>query len=134
MPPCAIDPFYIASLLKSDWEEQDFTSVDGAIKTLAFEIRNKRGELFGTWSEYIALTLNEVNDKYAKKIILLLSKERYKEFTRKEISNHLGGQLDDSVLEKKLQALVYGDLISPGSNAFRYCGIPDDILDLIGYL
>ncbi|RKZ45396.1 MAG: hypothetical protein DRR16_23000 [Candidatus Parabeggiatoa sp. nov. 3] len=125
------DPFYIASLLKSDWEEQDFTSVDGAIKTLAFEIRNKRGELFGTWSEYIALTLNEVNDKYAKKIILLLSKERYKEFTRKEISNHLGGQLDDSVLEKKLQALVYGDLISPGSNAFRYCGIPDDILDLI---
>jgi hypothetical protein len=125
------DPFYIASLLKSDWEEQDFTSVDGAIKTLAFEIRNKRGELFGTWSEYIALTLNEVNDKYAKKIILLLSKERYKEFTRKEISTHLGGQLDDSTLEKKLQALVYGDLISPGSNAFRYCGIPDDILDLI---
>ena len=62
---------------------------------------------------------------------MLLSKERDKELTRKEISSHLGGQLDDNSLEKKLQALVYGDLISPGSNAFRYCGIPDDILDLI---
>jgi len=27
--------------------------------------------------------------------------------------------------------LVYGDLITQGSNNFRYCGIPDDILDLI---
>ncbi len=125
------DPFYIASLFRSDWEYQDFTSVDGAIKTLAFEIRNKEGELFGTWSEYIALTLEEVNDKYAKQILLFLSKERYKECTRLEISNHLGGPLDDRALEKKLKALVYGDLITQGTNNFRYCGIPDDILDLI---
>ncbi len=30
-----------------------------------------------------------------------------------------------------LRTLEYGDLISQGSNNFRYCGIPDDILDLI---
>jgi hypothetical protein len=126
------DPFYIASLFRSDWEEQDFTSVDGAIKTLAYEIRNQKGELFGTWSEYIFSTIKEVNDKQAKKILLFLSKERYKEYTRLEISNHLGGKLDDNALEKKLQALEYGDLITrPGLSRFRYCGIDDDILDLI---
>jgi hypothetical protein len=44
----------------------------------------------------------------------------------------LGDQLDDSTLEKKLRALEYGDLIKrPGLSHFRYCGIPDDILDLI---
>ncbi|RKZ73924.1 MAG: hypothetical protein DRR19_30540 [Candidatus Parabeggiatoa sp. nov. 1] len=126
------DPFYIASLFRSDWEHQDFNSVDGAMKTLAFEIRNTKGELFGTWSEYIYSTIKEVNDQYAKKIMLFLSKDRYKEYTRIEISNHLGGKLSDSKLEKKLQALEYGDLITrPGLSHFRYCGIPDDILDLI---
>ncbi len=126
------DPFYIASLLRSDWEEQDFTNIEGAKKTLAYEIRNHDGELFGTWSEYIYSTINEVNDKYAKKILLFLSKDRYQEHTRLEIGKHLGGQLEDSALEKKLQALEYGDLIKrPGLSHFRYCGIPDDILDLI---
>ncbi len=44
----------------------------------------------------------------------------------------MGGQLEDGALEKKLQALEYGDLIKrPGLSHFRYCGIPDDILDLI---
>ena len=126
------DPFYIASLLRSDWEDQDFSSVEGAKKTLSYEIRNHDGELFGTWSEYIYSTINEVNDKYAKKILLFLSKERYQEHTRLEIGQHLGGQLDDGALEKKLHALEYGDLITrPGLSHFRYCGIPDDILDLI---
>jgi len=126
------DPFYIASLFRSDWADQDFTNVEGAKKTLVYEIRNHDGELFGTWSEYIYSTINEVNDKYAKKILLFLSKDRYQEHTRLDIGKHLGGQLEDSALEKKLQALEYGDLIKrPGLSHFRYCGIPDDILDLI---
>jgi len=126
------DPFYIASLLGSDWEEQDLTTVEGVKKTLAYEIRDHEGELFGTWSEYIYSTLNEVNDQYAKKILLFLSKERYQEHTRLEIGKHLGDQLDDNKIKKKLRALEYGDLIKrPGLSHFRYCGIPDDILDLI---
>jgi hypothetical protein len=73
-----------------------------------------------------------VNDKYAKKILLFLSQDRYKEYTRVEISNHLGGKLNDSALETKLKALEYGDLITkPGISNFRYCGIGDDILDMI---
>ena len=126
------DPFYIASLFRSDWEHQDFLSVDGAMQTLAFEIRNQEGELFGTWSEYIDSTLKEVNDQYAKQILLLLSKDRYQEYTRPEISHHLGDKLSERELERKLQTLEYGDLITrPGTSRYRYCGIPDDILDLI---
>jgi hypothetical protein len=126
------DPFYIASLFRSDWSHQNFLSVDGALKTLAFEILNQKGELFGTWSEYIFSTIKDVNDQEAKKILLFLSKDRYKEHTRVEISNHLKGRLSNSELEQKLRALEYGDLITrPGLSLFRYSGIPDDILDMI---
>jgi hypothetical protein len=60
-----------------------------------------------------------------------LSKERHKECTRVEISNHLGGQLSNGELEEKLRVLEYGDLITKGVSNFRYSGIQDDILDLI---
>ncbi|MDM8562838.1 hypothetical protein QUF54_05735 [Candidatus Marithioploca araucensis] len=83
------DPFYIASLLRSDWEERDFSTIDGVIKTLDYEIKNRDGELFGTWSEYIYSTIKAVNDRYAKQILLFLSREREKECTRTEIS-HVG--------------------------------------------
>ncbi|MDM8549286.1 hypothetical protein QUF72_04375 [Desulfobacterales bacterium HSG2] len=125
------DPFYIAALFRSDWADRDFTSVDGAIRTLAYEVMNRDGEIFGTWSEYIDSTMKEVNDRHAKKILLFLSRERFRECTRDEIRDHLAGKLDDRQLEKRLSTLEYGDLVSRGSSNFRYCGIPDDILDLI---
>jgi hypothetical protein len=125
------DPFYIASLLRSDWEERDFSTTDGVIKTLDYEIKNRDGELFGTWSEYIYSTIKAVNDRYAKQILLFLSREREKECTRTEISEHLEGQLSESELEEKLNTLEYGDLITQGTSNFRYRGIPDNILDLI---
>jgi len=125
------DPFYIASLLRSDWIDKDFSTAEGVIKTLDYEIKNRDGELFGTWSEYIYSTIKAVNDRYAKQILLFLSQEREKECTREEISKHLEEQLSDSELEEKLHILEYGDLITQGSSNFRYRGIPDDILDLI---
>ncbi len=125
------DPFYIASLLRSDWKERDFSTPSGVIKTLNYEFKNRKGELFGTWSEYIYSTIKAVNDRHAKQILLFLSQEREKECTRTEISNHLEGQLSENQLEEKLRILESGDLISQGSNNFRYRGIDDDILDLI---
>ena len=125
------DPFYIASLLRSDWRERDFSSEDGVIRTLNYEVKNRKGELFGTWSEYIYSTIKAINDRYAKQILLFLSRNREKECTRKEISDHLKGKLSESELEEKLNALEAGDLITQGSSNFRYRGIDDDILDLI---
>jgi hypothetical protein len=125
------DPYYIATLFRSDWAEQDFTTTQGAIKTLAYEIRNRKGELFGTWSEYIFSTIKAVNDRHTKQILLFLSQERDKECTREQISNAIGNKLSDPKLEERLRTLEYGDLITQGSSNFRYCGIPDDILDFI---
>ncbi len=128
------DPFYIATLFRTDWPDQDFASISGAINTLTYEIKNRKGAIFKTWSEYIDLTMRQVNgevSKNSKKILLFLCRERHKDCTRDEIRAHLKDALDDQTLEKKLKTLKFGDLVTQGTNNFRYSGIPDDILDFI---
>jgi len=124
------DPYYIATLFRSDFAEEDFTDTESIVRTLAYEI-SRDGKLYHTWAEYIDSTIEEVNDTYAKQILLFLSRERHKECTRKEISDHLNGELSDRELEMRLRTLAYGDLITKGTSDFRHSGIPDDILDLI---
>lgn len=106
--------------------------IEGIVHTFAHEILDRRGELFKTWAEYIDTTLKEVNDVYGKKMLLYLSRERYRECTREEIRNHLDWPPErDRELEHKLSILEYGDLITRGRSDFHYQGIPDDVLDLI---
>jgi len=128
------NPYYISSILETDWPEHDFTSFSGIVKTFANEIIDEDSELHRTWIEYISSTLDKVNEKYAKKILLTLSKERNKEFARDEILQIIGWPEDkESVLEKKLSQLIYGDLITEGRSAYHYKGIADDVLYLIFY-
>ncbi len=126
------DPFYIATVLNSEWEERDFSTRDGIIQTFAHEILNREGELFKTWAEYIDTTIKKVNDVYGKKILLYLSRERHQERTREEIRQHLQWLPEqDRELEKKLSTFEYGNLLTRGHTDFHYQGIPDDVLDLI---
>jgi len=128
------NPYYIASILESEWPHRDYSSLSGIVKTFANEIIDKHSELHRTWIEYIYRTLNEVNDIYAKNILLVLSKERDKEFARDEIMRAIGWPEDkESEMEKKLAQLIYGDLITEGSSAYHYQGIADDVLHLIFY-
>ncbi|MDI3312173.1 MAG: hypothetical protein QJR05_12215 [Thermoanaerobacterium sp.] len=119
------DPFYISAIIRSIYKDKDLTTIDGLMKTLNFELR--RGSIYGTWMEYIGRTLSTVNDKNAKKIVLFLSKNREKEWTRQEIIAKCNLPYDDREAENKLQMLIKGDLISEGSTSIRYRGMTDDI-------
>jgi len=124
------DPYYMTALFNSPF--RNFSSADSVIKTFTYEITNKKGELYLTWMEYINISIKKVNDTYGKKILLILSKNRYKKMGRDEILDKLGWSEDrDSELEEKLLALEYGGLIEGTSSNYHYQGIPDDILDLI---
>lgn len=128
------NPYYISSILESEWPNRDFSSFSGIVNTFANEIIDKKSDLHRTWLEYINNTLSKVNDKYARKILLMLSKERDKEYARDEIMKEIGWPEDkEPDLEKKLSKLIYGDLISEGSSAYHYKGIDDDVLHLIFY-
>ena len=126
------DPFYIATLLSSEWEERDFSTQEGVIQTFAHEILDRNGELFKAWGEYINNTVKAINDIYGKKILLYLSREREQERTREDIREHIGWPPDkDRELEEKLRTFQYGDLITQGHTNFHYQGIADDVLDVI---
>jgi len=124
------DPFYMTALFNSHF--RNFSSSEGVISTFVEEITNKKGELYLTWMEYINISIKKVNDTYAKKILLILSQNRYKKMGRDEILDKLGWSEErDPELEEKLLALEYGGLIEGTSSNYHYQGIPDDVLDLI---
>ena len=124
------DPYYMTALFSSPF--RDFSSVKGVMQTFLKEASHDKGELYRTWLEYINLSINQINDRYAKQILLILSKNRHKEMGRDEILKKLGWSKDrDPELEAKLIPLVYGGLISPTASNYHYRGIPDDVLDFI---
>ncbi len=124
-------PFYIASLLRSTYEEKELTTLDGLLKTLEFETLRNEGDIKSTWMEYVTSAFPRINEQNAKSIVLHLCKNRDRELTRSEIINDLNLEMTDGELEKKLKALVKADIIKQGSSNFRYRGVDDNIFDKV---
>jgi hypothetical protein len=125
------NPFYISSVIRSTYPDKDLTTLDGVSRTLEFETLDNEGSIKLSWMEYISRAFPQINDRNAKNIVLHLTKHRDREFTRQEILDALKLEMSDSDLEKKLKALVKADIISQGSNDFRYRGVNDNIFDKV---
>ena len=52
---------------------------EGVISTVNYEITHRYSDMSRTWGEYIQLTLQKINDRHAKNLLLFLSKhsDRY---------------------------------------------------------
>ncbi|UCH97787.1 MAG: hypothetical protein JSV88_13300 [Candidatus Aminicenantes bacterium] len=124
-------PFYISSIIRSEYRDKDLTRVDGLTRTLEFETMEDRGEIKSTWMEYVATAFQRVNDRNAKNIVLYLSKNKNKEVTRKELLEKLQLDMTDAELEEKLKALVGADIIKQGQTNFDYRGVQDKIFDKV---
>ncbi len=125
------NPFYISAVIRSFYPGKDLTTLEGVSRTLEFETLDNEGSIKLTWMEYISRAFPQINDRNAKNIVLHLTKHRDREFTRKEILDALKLEMSDGDLEKKLKALVKADIISQGSNDFRYRGVNDTIFDKV---
>jgi hypothetical protein len=125
------NPFYISSIMRSDYEEKDLTTVDGLTKTLEFETLDDHGEIKFTWMEYIASALSRINDRNGKNIVLFLCKHRDREVTRKELMDALKLKMTDRALEGKMKALVNSDIVAQGQTNFDYRGVSDNIFDKV---
>jgi len=115
-------PFYISSVIRSDYPDKDLTTIDGLTRTLEFETLDDHGLIKSTWMEYVAGAFPQINDRNAKNIVLHLCKNRHKELTRKELLDELNLDMTDAELELKLKALVKADIIKQGASNYRYHG------------
>ncbi|MCU0288752.1 MAG: hypothetical protein MUF15_20450 [Acidobacteria bacterium] len=124
-------PFYIRSMIRSEFEAKDLTTVKGLSKTLEFETLDDQGLIKSTWMEYVKKSFDKVNDRNAKRIVLHLFKYKDRELTRKELMDNLNLDMNDETLEKKLEALVKGDIIEQGQSNFDYRSVRDNIFDKV---
>ena len=125
------NPFYISSLFKSQCPDKDLSAEEGLLHILEFETLDKRGIIRNTWMEYVNSAFSKVNEKYAKHIVLYLSRHRDRQVTRKELRDRLVPDMDDDKLEKKLKALAKSDIINQGQTNFDYQGVRDNIFNKV---
>ncbi|MCP4220437.1 MAG: hypothetical protein GY765_37750, partial [bacterium] len=124
-------PFYISAVMRSECPDKDLTTIDGLTRALEFETLSRQGTIKIGWMEYVKAALSKVNDRNAKRIVLHLFKHKDRELTRKEILESLELDITDEELEKRLEALVKGDIIHQGVSNFRYRAVPDNIFDKV---
>src|SRR6056297_254224 len=123
------DPLYIKALFLSRFNRsKDYTVDDNIIQVYEKEIQ--QGEIYGTWMEYMYKTFQSVNKVNSKRIMLYLFQEG-EERTRAQINKALNLPYTDEELERKLDALIKGDLISQGSTAYRYTVTTDKTYELV---
>ena len=120
-------PFYISSILRSEYKDKDLSGIEGLLRTLEFETLDDHGEIKSTWMEYVSTAFRRVNDRHAKSIVFYLCKHRDQEITRKELLEKLELPMTDTELEQKLKALVKADIIEQGRSNFDYRGVQDNI-------
>ncbi|QTA92756.1 hypothetical protein [Desulfonema magnum] len=128
---CMSDPFFISCVMQSNYENRDLTTAEGAADTVNYEITDRHSEMSKTWGEYIQLTLDKVNDRHAKAILLHLSRHSDRYWTPKEIKEALGLEIDADNIRKKLNLLVEADVIEWGSSDIDFRGLQDGTLNLI---
>ncbi len=124
-------PFYISSIFRSLYKGKDLTTAAGLTETLEFETLNNQGIIKATWMEYVEKAFNKINDRNAKRIVLHLFKHKDRELTRTEIKEQLKLEMTDKDLEKKMGALVKGDIINQGQTHFDFRCVRDNIFDKV---
>jgi hypothetical protein len=125
------DPYYIARVMMSKYEQKDLTNEDAVLETLAYETTLPGGQIAKMWMEYIWEAFDKVNDLNAKAVVLYLAKYGGMERTIAEIIRDLHLEISPGELQEKLYKLEKADIIAGGSSSNRYKGLGDKIFEIV---
>ncbi|MCP4754962.1 MAG: hypothetical protein GY866_29140, partial [Proteobacteria bacterium] len=128
---CMSDPFFISCVFESDYEGRDLTTKEGVIDAVNYEITDRESEMSETWKEYIELTLEKINDRNSKNILLHLSKHSDRYWTPNELKKAIPLDLDERKIKERLHLMVGADVIEWGSSDIQFRGLQDGTLNLI---
>jgi len=128
---CMSDPFFISCVIQSEFDDKELTTTDGVINTVHYEISYRKSEMSKTWNEYLQLTLQKVNDRHAKNMLLHLSKHADRYWTPLELKEKLHLDLEVNDILEKLILLSEADVIDRGVADIDFQGLQDGTLNLI---
>jgi hypothetical protein len=128
---CYNDAYYIAQMFRSNCPEKDLTTEEGIRETLKYETTAGKGDIAKVWLEYLTDAIREVNDRYAKQVIIYLARHGQKEITRAEILKEIKHGLTEDQLEKRMRELVFTDMIARGTTNMHYKGLGDPVFEIV---
>ncbi|MCP4156722.1 MAG: hypothetical protein GY757_53910, partial [bacterium] len=128
---CYSDPFFIAGIILSDYEEKDLTNVESVKKTVEFEISDRRSNLSEIMADIVYRSLSRINNTNAKHIAWFFCQHPGERFTHHQIKKELNLDLEPNEILKVLEKLVAGDLIEDTTSNIAFKGLTDGALNLI---
>ncbi|MCP4700738.1 MAG: hypothetical protein GY862_28370 [Gammaproteobacteria bacterium] len=128
---CMSDPFFISCVIQNEYGDRDLTTAEGVVDAVRYEISDRESEMSKTWNEYIQWTLQRVNDRNAKNLLLYLSKHADRYWTPQELRDKLGLDLEVDDIQRKLVTLSESDMIDKGNSNIQFRGLQDGTLNLI---
>lgn len=128
---CMADPFFISCVILSEFAEKDLTTTEGVIKTVNFEIADRKSEMSGTWAEYLRMTFKRVNGLTTKNLMLFLNKHDERTWTPRELKKALNLELSEEEIYERLVLLSESDVILRGASDIQFRGLQDGTLNLI---
>jgi len=128
---CMSDPFFISCVVQSEYEDKDLTTEQGVVNTTDYEITDPSSEMSMNWAEYIDQTTDRINERYAKNILLHLSKHADRDWTPSELKDELGLDISEIEIRKKLEIMAKADVITKGRSDIDFRGIRDGTIYLI---
>jgi len=128
---CMSDPFFICCMMRSRYGSKCLDTEKGVVETYDYEITDRHSRMSTTWNEYIQLTLQKVNDRHAKEMLLHLSRHSDRYWTHREIRDELQIDLDLNEIKRRLILLVEADVIEWGRSDIDFRGLQDGTLNLI---
>jgi hypothetical protein len=128
---CMADPFFIYCVIQSQYREKDLTTQEGVINTVNYEISDSKAQMFLTWVEYFNKTLDRINNKNAKQLLLYLNKYNDRYWTPQELKDEMHLSLEVDEIQKELMILSKIDVIERSTSFIDFRGLQDGTLNLV---
>ncbi len=128
---CMSDPFFISCVVGSEYKDKDLCAEKGVVNTVNYEITDPSSEMSMNWAEYIDQTTDRINERYAKNMLLHLSKHAGRDWTPAELKDVLQLNISEKEIRKKLEIMVKADVIAKGRADIDFRGLQDGTIYLI---
>ncbi|MDJ0842587.1 MAG: hypothetical protein QNK37_39170, partial [Acidobacteriota bacterium] len=128
---CFSDPFFIACVVRSNCPDKDLTSPEGVAHVVDYETGNTSAELAQEWESWLNRSLDRINERHAKKILLYMTRLADEQFTPQILKQKLALEISEEEIHRKLEMLRKAELIRPGRREYRYFALKDGTFYLL---
>ncbi len=125
------DPFFISCVIRSQCPARDLATPEGVKAAVHFEASARNSELAMGWKVYFNNVLDRINQKYAKRILLHLTRFAERSWTPDQLKQALDLDLDEKEIFQRLIVLQKADLIVEIPLGYAFQGHEDGTFYLV---